>query len=92
MIRDHSELNIVLTDLVMSEMEGIEFIRKVRSDHPDIRIIAVSGAFGGKFLRAAEMLGATTTLCKPVDRQDLLRVVAEAAESSGTNAPKRPSA
>ncbi len=86
-IRNHSELTLVLTDLVMPEMEGIEFIRKIRSDYPYIQVIAVSGAFGGDFLRPAELLGAIKTLRKPVERQDLLRVVAEAAASSAANVP-----
>ena len=42
---------------------------------PDVKIIAMSGAFGGRFLRTAEMLGAHATLSKPVRAEQLVRAV-----------------
>ena len=66
---------LVITDLVMPEQEGIETITELRRRHPEAKIIAVSGAFHGKFLRAAEMLGADLTLMKPVEPAELLGAV-----------------
>ena len=59
--------DLVITDLVMPNREGIETIRAIRKSHPGVRIIAVSGAYGGRFLGIAAMLGAEATLVKPVD-------------------------
>jgi two-component system cell cycle sensor histidine kinase/response regulator CckA len=67
--------DLVLMDLVMPEQEGIETIRMLRSEKPEIRLIAVSGAFQGGFLKVAEALGAKTSLLKPVDPAMLLNVV-----------------
>ena len=68
-------IDLVITDLVMPEVEGIETIQALRSERPEVKIIAVSGAFGGKFLRAAVKLGASATLLKPIERDKLLSTV-----------------
>jgi two-component system cell cycle sensor histidine kinase/response regulator CckA len=68
-------LDLVITDLVMPESEGIETIHAIRSEQPSLKIIATSGAFEGRFLRAAALLGACATLLKPIGRDQLLSTV-----------------
>ena len=70
-------VDLVITDLVMPEQEGIETIQALRKEMPGIGIIAISGAFGGQFLEAARMLGADASLGKPVSAEQLLAKVAE---------------
>jgi CheY-like chemotaxis protein len=70
-------VDLVITDLVMPEQEGIETIRALRRDAPGIGIIAISGAFGGQFLKTAQLLGADAVLNKPVSAELLLAKVAE---------------
>jgi two-component system, cell cycle sensor histidine kinase and response regulator CckA len=70
-----SAFDVVLTDLVMPVREGIETIRILRQEHPGLRIIAVSGAFDGAFLKLAKGLGAHTTLKKPVSPSELISAV-----------------
>jgi len=65
-------IDLVLTDLVMPEQEGIETIRALRLESPDMPIIAMSGAFGGGFLRIAGLIGANATIPKPLDPARLL--------------------
>jgi CheY-like chemotaxis protein len=67
--------DLVITDLVMPEVEGLETIRLLKRDHPSLEILAVSGAYGGAFLHAAELLGARATLAKPFDADTLLATV-----------------
>ncbi len=69
-------LDLVITDLVMPNQEGIETIRAIRQQFPHVRILAISGAFGGKFLRMAKLLGADATLSKPIPPDQLCRTVA----------------
>jgi CheY-like chemotaxis protein len=66
---------LIILDLVMPEQEGIETIRVIRATRKDLKIIAVSGAFAGQFLRTAELLGANAVLPKPLDLKELKRLV-----------------
>jgi len=76
------QLDLVLTDLVMPNQEGIETIRLMRQQFPKLKIIAISGAFGGQFLSTAKMLGADATLRKPVRPEELRATVAQLLERS----------
>jgi len=72
--------DIVITDLVMPEKEGIEVIRELKKEFPDIKIIAISG--GGKnpaevYLSMAKILGAARTFSKPFDVKELLLAIRE---------------
>ncbi len=76
---EHADL--ILTDLVMPEQEGIETIKALRRQYPKIKVIAMSGAFGGDYLRIAAYLGAHATLAKPIQMDRLLKLVSETLES-----------
>jgi CheY-like chemotaxis protein len=69
---------LVISDILMPEKEGIETIRDLKRDHPDLKIIAISG--GGQsgamdFLEMARSLGADEALQKPFRRAELLEVI-----------------
>jgi CheY-like chemotaxis protein len=70
-------VDLVITDLVMPEQEGIETIQTLRREAPGVAIIAISGAFGGEFLKTARLLGADAVLNKPVNGELLLAKVSE---------------
>ena len=76
-----AHVDLVITDLVMPELEGIETIRALRREVPGVRIIAISGAFGGQYLTMAQKLGAAAVLNKPVNAELLLARVAELLNS-----------
>jgi CheY-like chemotaxis protein len=70
--------DLVLTDILMPEKEGLELIREIKQDFPEAKIVAMSG--GGRtgnmdFLVLAEQLGADRVLSKPIDRQELLQTI-----------------
>jgi CheY-like chemotaxis protein len=69
------DIDLVITDLVMPEIEGLETIRLLKRERPSLEILAVSGAYGGAFLHAAALLGARSTLAKPFDADTLLAAV-----------------
>jgi CheY-like chemotaxis protein len=71
--------DIVITDLVMPYMEGLELIQMLVKSKPGLKLIAISGQFGGLFLKVAESFGAKSTLEKPFSRDELLEVVARVA-------------
>ena len=62
-------IKVVVTDLVMPGQEGIETIRELRRNYPEVKILAISGAFGGgSYLKLASHLGADAVLSKPFER------------------------
>jgi DNA-binding response OmpR family regulator len=70
--------DLVITDIIMPEKEGIQTITEMRGERPDAKIIAISG--GGRigntdFLRIARHLGAMDVIPKPFDPDDLLNRV-----------------
>jgi CheY-like chemotaxis protein len=71
--REHPAL--VISDLVMPDMEGIETIRALRSEASEMPIIAISGGGDPVYLRAAVALGATAVLDKPFSADQLLDLV-----------------
>lgn len=63
-------IELVITDILMPDFDGIEVIRQFRREVPDLKIIAISG--GGytdpeQFLTMAQRLGADATFHKPFD-------------------------
>lgn len=67
--------DIVITDIVMPDMEGLELIRSIRKVNLNIPILAISGMGpqqGGIYLQQAEKLGANMVLSKPFKRDQLL--------------------
>ena len=71
-----TDVDLVITDLVMPEQEGIETIRALHRLWPRLKIIAISGRFAGPLLIAAEQLGAQASLAKPIQPDELLDAVA----------------
>jgi DNA-binding response OmpR family regulator len=74
--------DLVITDIIMPEKEGLETIREIHNERPEMPILAISG--GGRivnldYLAMAGMLGAFETLAKPFDPGELLDCVARGA-------------
>jgi CheY-like chemotaxis protein len=79
-------VDLVITDLIMPEKEGIETIIELRRDFPKVPIIAISG--GGRidpddYLALAKKLGAQITLEKPFSRKDIIDAVNKLIHSEG---------
>jgi CheY-like chemotaxis protein len=67
--------DVVITDIIMPEQEGIDTIIQIRRERPGIKIVAISG--GGRirnidFLEMAQSLGADEVLAKPFEADELL--------------------
>jgi DNA-binding response OmpR family regulator len=72
--------DLVITDLIMPEQEGLETITSLKKEYPEIKIIAISG--GGRigpeaYLPAAQELGADRVFSKPFDVRELAEAVKE---------------
>jgi len=78
------DIDVVITDLIMPDMEGIETIRELRKIKPDAKIIAFSG--GGSlppdgYLEIASSMGAQYTFQKPMNPQELNKAVEDLLNS-----------
>lgn len=78
----HEHADLLITDILMPEMDGVETIRAARQLQPRLPILAISG--GGSFRPAdylgfARAFGATATLAKPFTPAELLALVARLA-------------
>jgi len=69
--------DLVITDIIMPEKEGVETIIELRNQHPDVKIIAMSG--GGPrseiYLKMCAQLGVCCTLAKPFSLDVLTEAV-----------------
>jgi CheY-like chemotaxis protein len=71
-------IQVVITDLLMPERDGLEFITEIRKKFPEIKIIAMSG--GGhiardSYLRIAKNFGAHVLLEKPFSQSGVLGAI-----------------
>ena len=71
------KFDLVITDLVMHEMDGLSLIREIREQDPNAAIIAITGLAPWD-LPLAEDCGAVGTVTKPIDREVLLGTIDEA--------------
>lgn len=72
--------DLVITDILMPNKEGIETITELRAQDSDVKILAISGGgqvAGPKYLKLAEKMGADRTLPKPFTPQQVLTIVDE---------------
>jgi DNA-binding response OmpR family regulator len=68
--------DLIITDLAMPEMDGLEFISEVTRHFSNVRIIAMTGVpEWDRRLAEAKLLGARETLHKPFSLEQLLDVV-----------------
>ena len=78
LLKDFDDVEIVITDLIMPNKEGIETILEMRRLRPDIKVLAMSGGGRGgatTYLSTAKNIGASATLAKPFRKQALLDAV-----------------
>ena len=68
--------DLIITDLLMPEKEGLETIQEFRRNFPQVKIIAISGA-GFKYLPMASEFGASRTFSKPLEYDELLEAIEE---------------
>lgn len=69
--------DLVITDILMPEKDGLETVIHLRRNMPDLSVIAISGCGNELYLRDAVGLGATKILAKPFTPTRLRELVAE---------------
>ncbi|CAO3422664.1 response regulator [Azospirillum doebereinerae] len=76
---DRHSVDLIVTDVLMPEMDGIELIKAVRTDRPDVKILAMSGGApglpAGFLLKMTQMFQADAVLYKPFRNEELAAAV-----------------
>jgi DNA-binding NtrC family response regulator len=81
--------DLIITDLIMPNKDGIGMIIDLKKEFPDVKIIAMSGGGLNKpdgYLKGAKKLGAWCTLTKPIDREKMLQAVRDILKESSSPA------
>lgn len=81
-----SPADLVVASVYMPKQAGMQYVRAIRSAHPDTPIIAISGQFRAGLSRAgatARALGVERVIAKPLVRSDLLDSVRAIIGTSG---------
>ncbi len=77
-----SDIDVIVTDVFMPEMDGIEFLMETKKCCPDTPVIVISGGGsvdGYDYLESAEFLGAAAVFAKPFDERDLIAKIEDLA-------------
>lgn len=84
--------DLVITDLVMPEKDGIEIVVELRKSHPNLPIIAMSGQSNHSplYLGMAKRLGARRTLEKPFTIKILVAAVKDVLAEAAAESAARP--
>ena len=85
---DRLDPHVVVMDLVMPGIGGVEAIRRLRARHPTLGILALSSYSDGPRVREAIEAGATGYLIKSVDAESLAHAVRNAADGTSTFSPE----
>jgi DNA-binding NtrC family response regulator len=77
--------DLIITDIMMPEMDGLEVVQKIRDHHSELPVIAISGgmqASAMNFLPLAKRFGACKVFEKPVELAKLLEAVETLLDST----------
>ena len=78
-----AKVDLVVTDIVMPELNGLELLESLKEEDPWVRVIAISGITAKKLNEAARS-GALAILTKPVDPEELVREITKALNETGS--------
>lgn len=74
------DIDIVLTDLMMPEIDGLELMKMVKDDHPSMPVVMITGYATINTALQATQLGAFDYIAKPFSKKELLAVVHRAVD------------
>ena len=81
---DASPPDVVLLDVLMPGMSGLEVMKQIKKDHPQVQVILLTGRGSWDGIQGIRE-GAYDCLMKPIQIEELMQVMSDAVESSRKN-------
>ena len=76
--------DVVLLDMLMPGMSGLEVLKRIKRDHPQVRVILLTGRGSWDSIQGIRE-GAYDCLMKPIQIEELMQIMANAMESDEKN-------
>jgi DNA-binding NtrC family response regulator len=83
---DASQPDVVLLDVVMPGMSGLEVLKRIKKAHPQVKVILLTGRGSWEGIQGVRD-GAYDCLMKPIQIEELMQVMADAVEGKEKNDP-----
>jgi len=84
---EESPFDIVVTDLKMEGIDGIEILKRARAINPECRVIIITGYASLETAEQAQQHGVFSFLAKPFRLDELKQVIFQALQSMGKGGP-----
>ncbi len=82
---EEETFDLIVTDIVMPEKDGLSTILQTKRDNENIKIIAISGGdrsfTGSSYLQIAKNIGVERTFQKPFNSKEFLRAIKEVLQN-----------
>lgn len=87
-VKQGADIDLVITDFMMPDMDGLNFIRSLRAMRPSVPIIMITGFLSLENYLQSQKLGVFEYVDKPIRIEEFRRVVAAALEPREGKAPE----
>jgi len=87
-ILDEEDIDVVILDVKMPEMDGVEILRRMKKKYPSVEVILLTGHASVESAVEGLKLGAFDYVMKPCDIDDMWAKVKEAYANKGASAAK----
>ncbi|MDP6490689.1 MAG: sigma-54 dependent transcriptional regulator [Kiritimatiellia bacterium] len=81
-VLEREHVDLVLLDVMMPEEDGLTFLRRLQTSHPDLPVVMISAASSVRPVVEAMRVGATDFVSKPFDVEEIKHIVRRALETS----------
>ncbi len=84
---DQTQPNVILMDVLMPEMDGIEATRRIKENHPEVQVLLLSSSNDEDLVKSGIQAGALGYVLKNISAQDLAKAVRDAYHGQSTLSP-----